>query len=292
MLIEIPDYFITNNTFKTLPDGDVIYAAYTQHTNQNKNNIQINKNVLIYLIEGTKIIYTDSDTFTIQGKSAIFLKRGHYIISENIADIHHPYRALLFFYDDRLLLDFLNKYSKIKDAPIEYKNECFHISTDTFMQNAIESMIPYFEQSSNQSVSNLIKVKFEEIFLHLLNSPAKNQFTAFLNQLSDSKVDNFMTMIESYADHVSSIEELISHSKMSTSAFRTAFKTHYHTSPKQWLDTRKLEKAALLLKHSDETISRICHSVGFNDFSWFSQRFKDHYGQSPKSYRISKTNNN
>ena len=64
-----------------------------------------------------------------------------------------------------------------------------------------------------------------------------------------------------------------------------AFQEAYHISPKRYLQTLKLEKAAQMLAATDSPIALIAESLGFEDQHLFSKTFKKHSGISPMDYR-------
>jgi len=58
----------------------------------------------------------------------------------------------------------------------------------------------------------------------------------------------------------------------------------FNTSPREWLDERRLADAAFLLQTND-LIKGIAFDLGFKTVSHFSHKFKEHYGVSPKEYK-------
>ena len=82
------------------------------------------------------------------------------------------------------------------------------------------------------------------------------------------------------------VEMLAELCNLSNSYFSTLFKRHITLPPKKYLMKIRLEKAKELLVQSDETITRICEAVGFQDIHYFSQYFKNQEGYSPSTYRI------
>ena len=55
--------------------------------------------------------------------------------------------------------------------------------------------------------------------------------------------------------------------------------------PSALIRTIRLEHGAHLLEQTNETISEVAYAVGFNSLSYFSRRFKEHFGVSPSGYR-------
>lgn len=67
--------------------------------------------------------------------------------------------------------------------------------------------------------------------------------------------------------------------------FIRLFKEVYDQTPRQYLITRRLERASDLLKESDLSFHEICHEVGLKDSSSFGRLFKRSFGATPHLYR-------
>jgi AraC-like DNA-binding protein len=58
----------------------------------------------------------------------------------------------------------------------------------------------------------------------------------------------------------------------------------FNNSPQEWLDEQRLIDAAILLQ-SNDLIKAIAFDLGFKTVSHFSNKFKERFGLSPKSYK-------
>jgi AraC-like DNA-binding protein len=56
---------------------------------------------------------------------------------------------------------------------------------------------------------------------------------------------------------------------------------------KTFLDSLRFDLARKLLLSSDQTVSKICETSGFEDVPNFIKRFKKHYGVTPTELRRS-----
>ena len=72
---------------------------------------------------------------------------------------------------------------------------------------------------------------------------------------------------------------------ISVSTLRRYFKKYADTSPMEYINDLRLEKAKFMLIESDMQISEISYSVGFDDALYFSKFFKNKTGLSPKEFR-------
>ncbi len=72
---------------------------------------------------------------------------------------------------------------------------------------------------------------------------------------------------------------------LSPSYFSTAFKRAFGESPHQYLLTRRLERAAALLRVTDWSVADVCFAVGAGSVGSFTASFGRVYGCSPTAYR-------
>ena len=63
------------------------------------------------------------------------------------------------------------------------------------------------------------------------------------------------------------------------------FQKHFNTTPLQYINQKKVEKAQLLLITDNMTVKEIAYSLGFNDHSYFIRFFKKVTGLTPNQYR-------
>lgn len=63
------------------------------------------------------------------------------------------------------------------------------------------------------------------------------------------------------------------------------FKKYLNRTPTEYLNILKLNLAKNLLLTSNDSVTDICFSSGFNDASYFFVQFKKHYLCSPGEYR-------
>lgn len=81
------------------------------------------------------------------------------------------------------------------------------------------------------------------------------------------------------------VADLARAAQLSPAQFSREFRRAFGESPHQYLMTRRLERAATLLRTTDWTVTRICMHVGLSSLGSFSVSFRRMYGRSPSSYR-------
>jgi AraC-like DNA-binding protein len=74
---------------------------------------------------------------------------------------------------------------------------------------------------------------------------------------------------------------------LSRAHFSREFQRAFGESPRAYLLTRRLERAAALLRTTDRSVADICFSVGLQSVGSFTTSFTRTYGKSPTAYRAS-----
>ncbi len=72
---------------------------------------------------------------------------------------------------------------------------------------------------------------------------------------------------------------------MSAGHLSRLFKRAYGESPYQYVMTRRIERAMLLLRESDMSVTDVCFAVGGSSLGTFSTRFTELVGVPPSVYR-------
>ena len=81
------------------------------------------------------------------------------------------------------------------------------------------------------------------------------------------------------------VEDLARAAGLSRAHFSREFRRAYGESPHAYLLTRRLERAAALLRATDRSVADICLSVGLQSVGSFTTSFTHTYGVSPTAYR-------
>lgn len=247
------------------------YVRYTSYKPLCKNILHLKQNCLIYVLKGQKILHFDKNEKTINKNQMLFLKSGKYIMSE-ILDNH--YESLIFFYSDEFIHEFIKKYNI---SPSNTKINNFDIKVDNVLHNIILSIVPYFQ--ANTQNEEILKLKLEEIFLNILH--ANVTFKKFISLFFNENI-NFVNLVEQNAHKFNCTKDFTKFFKLSENAFREKFRQNFHTTPKKWLNQKKLHYAKTLLKSNELNVTQVCQKVGYNDISWFIQSFKKEFGYTPK----------
>ena len=87
-----------------------------------------------------------------------------------------------------------------------------------------------------------------------------------------------------YADPLS-VDDLARAAGLSRAHFSREFRDAFGESPHGYLLTRRLERAAALLRTTDRSVAEICLDVGLQSLGSFTTSFTRTFGVSPTAYR-------
>ena len=83
------------------------------------------------------------------------------------------------------------------------------------------------------------------------------------------------------------VDDLARAAGFSRAHFSREFRRSFGESPHTYLLTRRMERAAALLRNTDYSVARICFDVGLQSVGSFTTSFTRTYGVSPTAYRAS-----
>ncbi len=146
------------------------------------------------------------------------------------------------------------------------------------LKSYFQSLLPYVEQSEKIS-KKLAAIKTNEameLLLHL-----KPSLKSFLFDFSGSyKIDLEKFMLQNYHYNVP-IEHFAKLTGRSLAAFKRDFKNVFQTSPRKWLQEKRLIEAYHLIHEKNRKPADIYLELGFENISHFYTSFRQKFGVTP-----------
>lgn len=281
--VVLPRAFRNQDYYRFLELDGIACGKYHHHTDHSHHQVVVTTYLFVFVLGGKKIMHLGSGDIVIEAGNAFFAQKNSYMYSEFIAT-DSRFQSLMFFIEDRFLADFLKANSNLlenKPASQSPANEIFKIEVSPLFKSSLESIFPYFLHESSHS-RELLKLKFTEILLHLLESDEGGNFLFFLKNIFSKRKKDLTSVMETNFDKPITVDEFARLSGRSLTSFKKEFNQLYNLPPKQWVNQKRLERAYSLLATAEKNVTEVCFEVGFENISYFSQLFKARYNITPK----------
>lgn len=247
----------------------------------------INKHAIVLILEGKQQIETyEKESIFLSKNQLLFLPRGLYRVTD-LLPTSGSFSCLLFYFDEEILQKFLtinpisNPFDTTRSTPCYLKtNTNSHI--DAFGENLINN----YSSIPNPS-SPLLSIKILEL-LQLLQQLQKDKhlLPRFIFELTRPKQRDIKSFMLHNYTKILKVEDYAYLTGRSISTFRRDFKAHFDTTPQQWLQSKRLEKALELIHQNNISVTQLAYEVGYDNISYFIKTFKKHIGLSPKQYSL------
>ena len=99
------------------------------------------------------------------------------------------------------------------------------------------------------------------------------------------RIAEAITHLEANYTQTINLDELARKADMSKRSFLRAFHAALNRSPISYLIQLRINHAANLLRHEEDSITNIAFRVGFSDSNYFTRQFRQFIGLSPREYR-------
>jgi AraC-like DNA-binding protein len=154
-----------------------------------------------------------------------------------------------------------------KSDPTTYDNN------PTLMQNLIK----------NRQRAFCDKVESRGIVFQLLSRFFKQGQSKI--EMEDNRIAKTVLYIRKHLNEAIELEKLAEISCLSKDHFIRLFKKELGTTPLQYINQKKIEKAQLLLIREELAVKEIAFQLAFDDYSYFNRLFKKTTGVTPQEYR-------
>ena len=261
----------------------VRFVHFPMHTHNYVEFIYMCKGETTHIVDGQEIVLHEGDLlFLNQHAHQEIYPAGDGDIAVNFMILPEFFDSVLAMMDasSNALRDFivgcLTK--KGMQGNFLYFNVQGIVPIQNLMENLIWNMI---EEERNSRSLNQVTVGL--LFLNLINH-------ANLIQVSKNSYDQELVLSAlSYIDtgyKTASLKEFSTEKNMDVYTISRILKRETGKNFKELLQTKRLERACLLLTRSGAPISDIAESVGYDNTSFFHRLFRKTYGCSPREYRI------
>jgi len=286
--IEFPKYFELNTKFKKLSIDDQVFVDYKHQLDTiNDIKLSIEQTFLLFVVKGTVNLLSTDQTWHIRSTQMALVRKGSYIMSEDLSDDGDQFKAFLFFLSDDLIEDFFMKSDKSR--PLDSQNRFYvcPIQVTSALHLYIQSIILLLDNEEEVvQDQNLLRIKAKELLHLLIHVKESDQVLSVLSHSADNEESRLKQLVEKNFFNKISIEEMAFLCHMSVSNFKRKFNKYYGTSPGKWIKERKLEHSLKILTNTEKTVLEVSLEAGYKSTSHYIKEFKSKFGISPAKARI------
>lgn len=165
------------------------------------------------------------------------------------------------------------------------------IHKDKIAKECFEKM--FMEKYTGEVGSDMeIKSHAYRLLAHILRTYKVERMTENELLIRKNRIKRISDILRYISEHYSN--------KMTTSSLAERFYLNEHyfchffkdatgLSPISYINRYRIEKAAVLLENTGQSVTEIAMNVGFEDANYFSRTFKKYMGVQPKEYKLQKT---
>lgn len=157
----------------------------------------------------------------------------------------------------------------------------FRYRTDQTVRQIISDILDEWDDEA-ENISHQRGFQLKGLIAYLL---AKIPSACWPSVPADPRIRAAVRQIEDTIERPHPNEELAASAGMSTNAFARLFKQQTGRSPQRYLCSRRIQKACVLLHHTDQTIEAVAEECGFCNRHYFSRVFRREVRFSPAVYR-------
>ena len=207
-------------------------------------------------------------------KCAVSRKAEMHICHAGLLDI-----ALPIIYKYSIIAYVIMGQMKVATGFEEVEKSIQELGLDTAQTQRIYDSVPSFDENRIQAIANIAVILIKYILLENMLSASVTENIGIADQFIN---DNLQREL--------SVRDIEKGTNLSKSALYKDFHSCYNCTVKEYLNSKRIEKAAQMLLLTDVSVDEISREVGFSSAAYFSKLFKKYKGISPLKYRKSKTN--
>lgn len=160
--------------------------------------------------------------------------------------------------------------------------EIFHLPIVTALHDILKQEDIGLLNSTFAS-AKLYEILFFQLQQYQLNHRG-NQTSTIKPDQGLALVRNAETILITRLQEPPTIPELAKMAGINQQTLKKGFKQVYGETINQYLTTKRLEQAEILIKNGGLKLQDVALEVGYNNPSYFSRRFKEKYGVTPRYY--------
>lgn len=256
--------------------GSIVYSMITE-----KERVWdgfLSENILVLQMSGLMEVETSNDRFTLKEGDILLARKNQLAKITKMPFDGEDFQTISILLSGDTLRNHALKYGIEVKQKYSGKPNIF-IAKNDFLQSYFGSLIPYAGKTQSRLTDNLGPLKVEEAIQLLLY--AMPELKIFLFDFSEPhKIDLEEFMAQNFYFNVP-VEKFAQITGRSLAGFKRDFQRVFNSSPRQWLQDKRLTEAHYQIVSKRRKPSEIYLDLGFESLPHFSFAFKKMFGYPP-----------
>ncbi|NIG55752.1 helix-turn-helix transcriptional regulator [Chitinophaga sp. Cy-1792] len=254
------------------------YINYSCHFTAFREGEQFVRHQTLSMIVSGEMELNDGTVRKVLRKGDVYLARKNQLLkfAKNPTE-KEEFKSLSIWFNEELLQEVRDQ----EDYQLEEKlitPAFIDLSDAQHVKYFMESLLQYKDLLENKS-PELLHIKQKEALM-LLFAYDKNLKRVLFDFTEPYKINLEEFMQQNYHFNVK-LERFAYLTGRSLATFKRDFQKIFNTSPRSWLQQRRLQEAYFLITNKRQRPNDFYLDLGFEDLSHFSYAFKKQYGHAP-----------
>ena len=187
------------------------------------------------------------------------------------------------------LIEYMNEHSRNTECIILTAHDEFDYARTAVHLNCMEYVL---KPVRYQKLTEILNRARENVTQRRQSEQIKQYGRQYIDSLAKetkSETANALETAVSYIDgHLAdelSVRDLAAQCYVSADHLTRLFKKKYGMTVSEYIQEKRITLAGELLQREDMTISMAANTVGFGNYSYFTEQFKKHFGMTPREYQ-------
>jgi len=234
--------------------------------------------VLAFQFSGETHIQHQNGVIVLKKNQVLLARKNQLTKTVKIPTAGEEYKIISVILTDIALQQFASDSDNINNKKYEGETILF-LKPDALIKSYFQSLVPYVEKSKKIS-KKLAAIKTNEAIELVLNQ--RPSLKTFLFDFSyPHKIDLQQFMLQNFHYNVP-VENFARLTGRSLAGFKRDFDQVFQTSPRKWLQEKRLTEAHYLIRQKKQKPGDIYLDLGFENLSHFYTSFKQKFGVTPE----------
>ena len=190
------------------------------------------------------------------------------------------------------LIEYMNEHNPNAECIILTCHDEFDYAQTAVRLNCMEYVLKPIRY---QLLTEILHRAEEKVTLRRKNEQIRQYGEQYIDSLAKetrgetaNALEQAVAYIEGHLAEELSVRDLAAGCYVSADHLTRLFKKKYGMTVSEFIQDRRITLAEELLSRGDQTISMVANTVGFGNYSYFTEQFKKRYGMTPRKYQKKK----